>query len=162
MNDLVTIFLQALQRHKFAPEFEGLKLEIQAEPFPRVFFTVNSGALVFSKDFTQSDITLTGSITAWTQMLLTQGKDRAIKVEGDAGKLEKFQREFDRVLIEYQNEIPSVLEVLSSHLNAQIHSEVQDAYLTRDNFDRFKKSVIDLSMKIDALEQKVNQSLEDK
>ena len=162
MNDLVAIFLQALQRHKFGPEFEDLKIEIQVEPFPRVFFVINAGALVFSKDFTQSDIILTGTMAAWSKMFLTQGKDREIKVEGDASKLERFQREFDRICIQYQNEVPSILELFSFHLRDNIEKEVQEVYLNYQCFEKFKQSVIDLSIKIDMLEQKVMQSVEDK
>ena len=161
MNDFITIFLQALQRHKFSEDFEDLKLEIQVEPFPRVFFTVNSGALVFAKDFAQSDIVMTGNVAQWSKLLLSQGKDRSIKVHGDAGKLEGFQQEINRILIEYQSEIPSILEVLTTQLKDSTEHQVQMNYLTKEKFNEFKKDVLDISNKIDMLEQKIQKSLEE-
>ena len=160
MNDFITIFLQAVQRHKFSDQLEDLKLEVEIEPFPRVYFTVNQGALVFSQDFTQADIILTGTIAQWSQMFLSGGKDRAIKVEGDASSLQAFQKDFERICQDYQNEVPSFLEVVASNFEQQTESHLCSHYLQRQDFDNFKKSVINLSTKIDALEQKIAQRRE--
>lgn len=155
MYDLLTVFLQSVALYKFEEDLEGMKICFICEPFAPLYFEINDGVLVPTADLRQSDVTLKGELAQWSQFLLSSGKKRCIKVEGDASRLQLFQQQFEKILERYQMHIPSFLESLAYSTSSSVKSSLTQCYATKEDFSNFKKSIVSLTGAIDALEKRV-------